>query len=67
MVIMKEKLRWLGHPLQMKDNRLQKIVVFGQQSRDKGKADRPRLGCEKVIKKDLKEIGTSLRVSRGRH
>jgi len=42
-----------------KDYRLPKIVFFGQQSRAKRKAGRPFLGWEDVIKKDLKEIGTS--------
>ena len=57
--IMKERLRWLGHVVRMKDDRLPKIVLFGQPSRAKRKAGRPRLGWEDVIKKDLKEMGTS--------
>ena len=56
---MKEKLRWSGHVLRMKDDRLTNIVLFGQLSRAKRKAGRPRLGWEDVIKKDLKEMGTS--------
>jgi hypothetical protein len=56
---MKERLIWIGHALWMKDGRLPKIVLFGQPSRAKPKAGRPRLGWEDVIKKDLKEIGTS--------
>ena len=43
----------------MKDNRLPKIVLFGQWSRAKGKAGRPRLGWEDVIRKDLKQMGIS--------
>ena len=42
--IMKERLRWLGHVVRMKDDRLLKIVLFGQPSRAKRKADRLRLG-----------------------
>ena len=42
--IIKERLRWLGHVLRMKDDRLPKIVLFGQLSRAKPKAGRPRLG-----------------------
>jgi hypothetical protein len=42
-----------------KDDRLPKVVLFGQPSRAKQKAGRPRLGWEDVIKKDLKEMGTS--------
>jgi hypothetical protein len=55
---MKERLRWLGH-VRMKDDRLPKIVLFGQPSRAKRKAGRPCLGWEDVIKIDLKEMGTS--------
>ncbi|XP_065584543.1 uncharacterized protein LOC136043555 [Artemia franciscana] len=57
--IMRERFRWLVHVLRMKDDRLPKIVLFGQPSRGKQKAGRPRLGREDVIKKDLKEMGTS--------
>ena len=57
--IMTERLGWLGHLLRMKDERLPKIVLFGQPSRAKRKAGCPRLGWEDITKKDLKEIGTS--------
>ena len=43
----------------MKDDRLPKVVLFDQPSRAKRKAGRPRLGREDIIKKDLKEMGTS--------
>ena len=43
----------------MKDGRLPKIILFGQPSRAKWKAGRFHLGWEDVIKKDLKEMGTS--------
>ena len=56
---MKERLRWLGHVLRMKDNRLPKSVLFGQPSGATRKAGRPCLGWEDVINKDLKEMGTS--------
>ena len=56
--IMKERLRWLGYVLLMKDDRLPKIVLFGNPSGAKQKAGRPRLGWEYFIKKDLKEMGT---------
>ena len=56
---MKERLRWLGHVLRMKDDRLPKIVLFGQPSGATRKAGRPFLGWEDVINKDLKEMGTS--------
>jgi hypothetical protein len=42
----------------MKDDRLPKIVLIGQPSRAKRKADSPRLGWEDIIKKDLKEMET---------
>ena len=57
--IMKERLRWLGHVLRMKDDRLPKTVLFGQPSGATRKAGRPCLGWEDVINKDLKEMGTS--------
>jgi len=56
---MKERLGWQGHILRMKDDRLPKIVLFGRPSRDKRKTDRPNLGWEDVINKDLKEMRTS--------
>ncbi|XP_065570475.1 uncharacterized protein LOC136033594 [Artemia franciscana] len=57
--IMKGKLRWLGHVLRINDDRLPKIVIFGQPSKVKWKAGRPRLEYEDVINKDLKKMGTS--------
>ena len=57
--IMKERLRWLGHVLRMKDDRLSKIVLFGQPSGATRKAGGPCLGWEDVINEDLKEMGTS--------
>ena len=42
--IMKERFRWSGHVLRMKDDRLPKIVLFGQLSTGKWKAGCPRLG-----------------------
>ena len=56
---MKARLRWLGPILEIKNDRLPKIVLFGQPSRAKREAGRPRLRWEDVIKKDLKKIGTS--------
>ena len=43
----------------MKDDRLPKIILFGQSSGATRKAGRPCLGREDVINKDLKEMGTS--------
>jgi hypothetical protein len=57
--IMRERMRWLGQVLRMKDDKLPKIVLFGQTFRAKRKSGRPWLGWEDVIKKDLKEMGTS--------
>jgi hypothetical protein len=56
---MKERLRRLGHVVRMKDDILPKIVLFSKASRAKLKEGRPRLGWEDVMKKDLKEMGTS--------
>jgi hypothetical protein len=39
--IMKERLRWLGHNVQMKDDILPKIVLLGQPSRAEQKAGCP--------------------------
>ena len=57
--IVKERLRWLWHVLRIKDDRFPEMFLFGQPSRAKRKAGRPRLGREDVLKKDLKEMGTS--------
>ena len=54
--IMRERLRWLRHVLEVKDDRLPKIVLFGQPSMAKRKVDRPRIGWENVVKNDLREI-----------
>ena len=43
----------------MKDDKLPKIVLFGQPSRAKRKAGRPLLRWIYVIKNDLIENGTS--------
>ena len=40
----------------MRQDRLPKIALFGEPSKVKRKAGCPRLGWEKVIKKDLKEM-----------
>ena len=52
---MKERLRWLGQILRMKDERLPNIVLFGQPSGAIRKAGHPRLGWEDGINKDLKK------------
>ena len=57
--IMKERLRWLGHVLRIKEDRLPKIVLCGQPSWATRKAGRPCLGWEDVINKDSKEIEAS--------
>jgi hypothetical protein len=46
-------LRWLGHVLRMKDDRLPQIVLFVQPSRAKRKVGRPRLWWEDIVKKDI--------------
>lgn len=38
---MRERLRWLGHVLQMKDDRLPKIILVDQPSRAKQKEGHP--------------------------
>ena len=58
----RERLRLLKHLLRMKDDKLPKIVLFGQPSRAKRKVGCPWLGWEDVIEKDLKEMLTSWEV-----
>ena len=57
---MKERLRWLGHDLRMKEDRLSEIVLFGQPCRAKQKAGRPRLGWEDGHKERFKGNGNFL-------
>ena len=57
--IMKQRLKWLGHVLWMKDDRLPKIVLSANCLGLKPKAGRPRLRWEDVIKKDFKEMEIS--------
>ena len=56
---MKERLRWLGHVLRMKDDRLPKIVLCGQPTGATRKVGRPRPGWEDVINR-FKENGKFL-------
>ena len=42
-VIMRERLELIGHVLQMKEERLPKIVFFSHPSRAKRKQDRPKI------------------------
>ena len=53
---MEERLRRLGHVLPMRDDRLSKIVLFGQPSGATRKAGCPPLGWENVRNKYLKEM-----------
>jgi hypothetical protein len=57
--IMRERLRWLGRVLRMKDVGLPKIVLFGQPSKAKRKAGRQRFGWRMSWKK-FKGTETSL-------
>ena len=51
--IMRESLRWLGHFLQMKHDRLHdRFLPFGKPSRAKQKAGRPQMAFEDAVKKD---------------
>ena len=54
---MKEMLRWLGHVLLMKDDRLPKIVLFGQPPGATRKSGRPCLGWEGVKREALNRLG----------
>ena len=55
--IMRKRFRWLGHVLQMKDDKLQKVVLFGQPSRAERKSGRPRLVWEDVFVRSLGRLG----------
>jgi hypothetical protein len=55
-VIMKERLRWLGPVLRMKDDKLPNIILFGHPSGAKRKTGRPRMKWKKVIRWDFEEI-----------
>jgi len=56
---MREKFRLLLHVLRMKDDKLPRIILFGQQPRAKLKTGRPRMGWEDVVRTYLREIVTS--------
>ena len=60
--IMRERLRWIGHFLWIKDDSLPKIVVVGKPPKAKRKAGRSRMGWEGVGRKYLSEMGTSREV-----
>ena len=56
---LRKRLKWLGHTLRINDDRLPRFAFFSQPSRAKRKVSRPRFGWQKVVSKDLREIGTS--------
>ena len=57
--IMRERLRRLRHVLRRKDNRLPKIILFGQPSTAKRNAARSPLGWKDSLKRDLRKMGAS--------
>ena len=59
MAIIRERMRWLRYALQMNDDILSKIFLFGLPSRAKQKAGCPWLGWGEVVMKDLRGMGTS--------
>ena len=54
---MRERLGKLGPILPIEDNRLLKIILFGQQSRAKTEKSHPQIGWEQIVRKNLMEIG----------
>ena len=58
--IMKERLRWLGYVLWMKDDRLPNIVLFGQPSRAKRVSRSSPFGVGGCHKEKCKEKGNFL-------
>jgi len=63
-LIMKERrLRWLGHVLQMDDNRLPRQSVHWDISSSKRKPGRPRKNWIETIQQDMKSIGMTWEVA----
>jgi len=58
--IIRGRLRWLGHVLRMKDDRLPKVFLFTSPSKAKRKVGHPRLGLERCHKEKLKGNGNFL-------
>ena len=56
----KERLNVLWHVMQIQDDRLPKIFLFGQSSRAKQKLCRLRLIWDDALTKDQREIGSLL-------
>jgi len=54
----KKRLRWLGHVLHVKDDRLPNIVLFSQPCRAKQKAGHPHLGWEGIKREALNRLGS---------
>ena len=52
-------LRWLGHVLWMKDDKLLKFLLVGQPSTAIQKVGRPRMAWKDILRKDLRDMVTS--------
>ena len=55
-LLMKRRLRWIGHVRCMDDGRIPKDIMFGELKEGKRKRGRPKLRYKDVIKRDLGRI-----------
>jgi len=63
LIIKERRLRWLGHVLQMDDNRLPRQAVHWDISGSKRKPGRTQKNWIDTIQQDLKSIGMSWEVA----
>ena len=55
-LLMKRRLRWIGHVRRMDDGRIPKDIMFGELKEGKRKRGRPKLRYKDVVKRDLVKI-----------
>ena len=55
-LLMKRRLRWIGHVRRMDDGRIPKDIMFGELKEGKRKRGRPKLRYKDVVKRDLGRI-----------
>lgn len=55
-IIRSRRLRWIGHVRRMEEDRIPKLVFFGELSIGKRPKGRPRLRYKDTIKRDLKDF-----------
>ena len=52
-MILKSRLRWVGHVIRMEDNRLPKQMMFGELASGKRKQGRPLEGFKDCVKASI--------------